>query len=51
VVEDGLTLLGLTLKMVVFQLDGFTTHQIGASLTVLLLAIIIQLENSSHVEL
>ena len=48
---DGLMLPGLISRMQAYQQDGFITHQTGASLTVSLLAIITQLEDSNHVEL
>jgi hypothetical protein len=49
--EVGLMLLGLILKMLDYQLDGYTIHQIGVSLIVWLHVIIIQLENLSLVVL
>lgn len=51
VTVDGHMLLGLILRMQVFQQDGFTILQTGASRTVSPHVITIRLEDLSHVEL
>lgn len=46
---DTHQVLGTILKTQVLLLDGYITHQIGVNLTLLLLVIIIQQANMSHV--